>query len=202
MRIRAGLLAALLTFAGSSLLAAAETRPSVGVETPAPGVVEKTKAEKLDELFSALQTAASDEAAQTAESEILHLWLESGSDTVDVLMVWAMKAMDQKDYSLALDFLDRIVTLKPDYVEGWNKRATVYFLTNDYAKSIEDIGRTLALEPRHFGALAGLGMIMRDLGDQKRAIEAYKRALEVDPHLDNVKKDLDALETKDAGKPI
>ena len=133
-----------------------------------------SKSERLDGLFATLKSTKSASEAKVAEGSILRLWLESGSDTIDLLMAWAIKAIDAKNYPLALDFLDRIVTMKPDYVEGWNKRATVYFLTDDYKKSIADIERTLALEPRHFGALSGLGMIMRDIGDDKRAIEAYQ----------------------------
>jgi tetratricopeptide (TPR) repeat protein len=202
MRIRAGILVALLTLSGAPLAGAEETAPSIGGDVPDAGTVEKPKAEKLDELFATLKSAKSDAAAKTAEGEILRLWLDSGSDTVDILMVWAIRAMGAKEYSTALDLLDRIVTMKPDYIEGWNKRATVYFLTDDYAKSIADIGRTLALDPRHFGALAGLGMIMHGLGDDKRAIEAYKGALAVDPYLDNIKKALDALQAGDTGSPI
>ncbi len=118
---------------------------------------------------------------EAAEAAILKLWLESGSDTVDLLMERTLKAMDEKNYSLALDFLDRIVTLEPDYVEGWNKRATVFYLTDDYGKSVSDIERVLSIEPRHFGALAGLGTILRELGDDKRALEAYRQALALDP---------------------
>ena len=92
--------------------------------------------------------------------------------------------------------------MKPDYAEGWTKRATVYFLIDDYKKSIFDIERTLALEPRHFGALSGLGMIMRDIGQDKRAIDAFQRALAVDPYLDNVKKALDDIQGENAGKEI
>jgi tetratricopeptide (TPR) repeat protein len=198
MRIRAGLFAALLILAGPAF--AEETPPSV--TGPVPGAPEKSRGERLDELFSTLQKAGSPEVAKTAENAIVRLWLDSGSDTVDLLMVWAIRAMDQKQYRTALDYLDRIVTMKPDYVEGWNKRATVYYLVDEYAKSIEDIGRTLALEPRHFGALAGLGMIMRELGDDRRAMEAYRRALEVDPHLGNVKKQLEDLEARNGGSPI
>ncbi len=202
MRTRARILAAFLALCGASSALAEETPPSVGKDIPDAHAVEKPKAQQLDELFATLKSAGSGEAGRTAEGEILRLWLSSGSDTVDVLMTWAIRAIGAKDYSTALDILDRIVTMKPEYVEGWNKRATVYFLTNDYAKSIADIGRTLALEPRHFGALAGLGMIMHGLGDDKRAIEAFKAALDVDPYLDNVKKSLDDIEASDAGSPI
>lgn len=177
---------------------AEETLPSVGVDK-APV---KSRAEQLDMLFQTLKTASGKEAAKAAEEGIWRLWLESGSDTIDLLMSWAMKAMEAKDYATALDFLDRVVIMKPDYAEGWNKRATVYFLMDDYSKSIADIGKTLALEPRHFGALSGLGMIMRELGEDKRAIEAYQKALAVDPNLDGVQKALDELQLKAAGKQI
>jgi tetratricopeptide (TPR) repeat protein len=182
----------------ATLVFADETPPSVGADK-APV---KSRIEQLDDLFQSLKTASSKETARAAEDGIWRLWLESGSDTVDLLMSWAMKAMEAKDYATALDFLDRIVIMKPDYAEGWNKRATVYFLMDDYSKSIADIGKTLALEPRHFGALSGLGMIMRELGEDKRAIEAYQKALAVDPNLDGVQKALDELQTKAAGKQI
>jgi tetratricopeptide (TPR) repeat protein len=115
-------------------------------------------------------------------------------------MTWALKAMSEKDYALALDYLDRVTMMKPDYAEGWNTRATVHFLMQDYGPSISDINRTLALEPRHFGAMSGLGMILRELGQDKRAAEVFRAALAIDPFLDNVKNALDDLEAKQAGK--
>jgi tetratricopeptide (TPR) repeat protein len=162
----------------------------------------KSKTAQLDDLFQTLKAPPSKEAAKAAEDSIWRLWLQSGSDTIDLLMNWAMKAMEAKDYATALDFLDRVILMKPDFAEGWNKRATVYFLMDDYSKSIADIGKTLALEPRHFGALSGLGMIMREIGDNKRAIEAYQKALAVDPNLEGVQKALDELQAKAAGKQI
>jgi tetratricopeptide (TPR) repeat protein len=108
--------------------------------------------------------------------------------------------MDEEDYPLALDLLDRIVTLQPDYVEGWNKRATVHFINDDIGKSLSDLERVLALEPRHFGALAGLGTIFRELGDNRRAIEAYRHALELDPYLEDVGKAIEELENEGGGR--
>lgn len=202
MRIVIGILAGALLLSGTALLGFAEeaTPPSIAPvqpDKPAP-----SRSERLDGLFATLKSAKSVREAKVAESSILGLWLESGSDTVDLLMDWAIKAIDAKNYSLALDYLDRVVTMKPDYAEGWNKRATVYFLIDDYKKSIFDIERTLALEPRHFGALSGLGMIMRDISQDKRAIDAFQRALAVDPYLDNVKKALDDIQGENAGKEI
>ena len=92
--------------------------------------------------------------------------------------------MEQENYPLALDVLDQVVLVKPDFAEGWNKRATVYYLLDDYAASLTDIRRTLALEPRHFGALAGLGMILEHTGHEERAIEVFRRALEINPQMD------------------
>ena len=138
------------------------------------------------------------DAARAAERSISAIWLDSGSPSVDLLMDWAIRAMADKDYPAALDFLDRVVTMKPDYVEGWNKRATVYFLVDDYGKSIADIERVLALEPRHFGALAGLGTILRDLDEEDRALAVYRRLLEIDPHMDDVRTVIDKLTAEGA----
>lgn len=189
-------LVGLVASSGQSIVADQATGERQAVQSAPQG-----RAEQLDALFQTLKSEQN-EAAAAAESAILKLWLESGSDTVDVLMEWALKAIDEKNYSLALDFLDRIVTLKPDYVEGWNKRATVFFLTDDYARSLVDIRRVLALEPRHFGALAGLGTILRDLGQDKRALEIYRQALALDPRMDSVRKAIDEIEKDSGGKDI
>jgi tetratricopeptide (TPR) repeat protein len=162
----------------------------------------KSRAERLDALFDTLAAVENQEAAKAAEREILRVWLQSGSDTVDLLMDWTMTAMDEEDYPLALDFLDRIITLEPGYVEGWNRRATIHFLNDDYAKSIADIEQVLAIEPRHFGALAGLGTILRELGDERLALDAYRQALALDPVMGEVQKAIDELEATSGGRGI
>lgn len=166
------------------------------------GSVEPSRENRLDTLFATLQSTSDSRAAKAAESDIIEIWLDSGSDTVDLLMDWTLDAMEQKNYPLALDYLDRIVTMQPDYVEGWNKRATVHFLVDDYSKAIADIEQTLAIEPRHFGALSGLGTIMREIGDTDRAVIAFREALAVDPHLDSVKEALDEIEKEEGGQDI
>ena len=168
-------------------------------QTLAGPAEELSRAEQLDALFETLKTAKDKEAANAAENSIAALWLDSGSDTVDLLMEWTLAAMKEKNFPLALDYLDRILTLKPDYVEGWNTRATVYFMTEDLGRALADIERVLAIEPRHFSALAGLGTILREIGEDKRALEVYRRAIAVDPHLPNVQKAIDDLEGKGAG---
>jgi tetratricopeptide (TPR) repeat protein len=190
-------LLALSIGAGAAL--AEETGPSVG-GGDAPAVTEVTKAERLDTLLASLKSETDPDAASEMENAILALWLESGSDTVDLLMQWTLKAMEEKQFPRALDFLDRIIVLEPGYVEGWNKRATVYFLLDDYGKSIADIGKVLELEPRHFGALSGLGIMMRSIGDDDRAKAAFREALAIDPHLKNIREELDSLEAETAGE--
>lgn len=173
--------------------------PDAGDEA---ATVEPSREGRLDSLFETLQATTDDRTAKSTESEIIEIWLESGSDTIDLLMNWALDAMESKDYPLALDYLDRIVSMQPDYVEGWNKRATVHFLVDDYSKAIADIEQTLAIEPRHFGALSGLGTILREIGDDDRAVIAFREALALDPHLDSVKEALEEIEKEVVGKEI
>ena len=102
---------------------------------------------------------------------------------MDLLLARAESAMQAGQHELALLFLNDLTRLAPDFAEGWNKRATVYFLLEEYGRSVADIQRTLALEQRHFGALSGLGIILEQVGDKKGAMRAYRRGLEVHPNL-------------------
>ena len=142
------------------------------------------KTRGLDFLFGALKAAPDEASAKHVEARIWALWLQTPSDTTALLMLRAKAAMDAKQMDVALKLLDAVVKLRPDYVEGWNRRATLYYLQNDYAHSLEDIGQVLMREPRHFGALAGLGMIMQEIGDEKHALDAFRKALAVNPHLE------------------
>lgn len=196
MRILAAVLVASLSVAPAAFAQTAGERET------AVGAQAEDRTKTLDALFETLRTADSAEAAKAAESGIAQIWLQSGSDTVDLLMDWTLQAMDEEDYPLALDLLDRIVTIEPGYVEGWNKRATIHFINDDYGKSLADLERALVLEPRHFGALAGLGTILRELGDDNRALEAYREALALDPYLEDVQKAIDELEDESGGRDI
>ena len=169
---------------------------------PAEAAPEESRAVRIDTLIETLRATKDERAGRDAERALLELWLASGSDTVDLLMSWSLKAMENKNYALALDFLDRITIMKPDYAEGWNKRATVHFLLDDYGRSLADIARVLELEPRHFGALSGLALVFRGLEQNQRAIAAYRQALAIDPYLDDVRNALDELEAKTTGSEI
>jgi len=156
----------------------------------------------LDTLFDALKIAPDESSAKAIEDRIWALWMVSGSDTCNILMSRAKMAADGQDYGLAVKLLDAVVELRPDYVEGWNRRATVYYLQKDYGHSLADIRQVLAREPRHFGALSGLGAIMQEIGDDKHALEAYRRALAIDPHLEHVGEVVKTLTEKVEGRAI
>src|SRR6204780_6027700 len=170
-----------------------------------PGKLAKVGADRtrgLDFLFGALKAAPDEASAKHVEARIWALWLQTPSDTAALLMMRAKAAMDAQQMEVALKLLDAVVKLRPDYVEAWNRRATLYYLQNDYAHSLADIEQVLVREPRHFGALAGLGMIMQDLGDEKRALDAFRRALAVNPHIDKVPELVKTLTEKVEGRDI
>jgi tetratricopeptide (TPR) repeat protein len=171
----------------------------------APGKLPKVGADKtrgLDFLFGALKAAPDEASAKHVEARIWAIWMQTPSDTAALLMTRAKAAMEAQQMEVALKLLDAVVKLRPDYVEGWNRRATLYYLRNDYAHSLQDIEQVLVREPRHFGALAGLGMIMQDLGDEKRALEAFRKALAVNPHLEKVPELVKTLTEKVEGRDI
>jgi tetratricopeptide (TPR) repeat protein len=171
----------------------------------APGKLPKAGADKtrgLDFLFGALKAAPDAASAKHVEAKIWALWLQTPSDTTALLMTRARAAMDAQQLDVAQKLLDAVVKLRPDYVEGWNRRATLYYLKNDFTHSLQDIEQVLIREPRHFGALAGLGMIMQDLGDDKRALEAFRKALAVNPHLEKVPELIKTLTEKVEGRDI
>jgi len=171
----------------------------------APGKLPKVGADKtrgLDFLFGALKAAPDEVSAKHVEARIWAIWLQTPSDTAALLMMRAKAAMDAQQSDVALKLLDAVVKLRPDYVEGWNRRATLYYLKNDYGRSLHDIEQVLIREPRHFGALAGLGMIMQDLGDEKRALDAFRKALAINPHLEKIPELVKTLSEKVEGRDI
>ncbi len=156
----------------------------------------------LDFLFEALKVAPDAASAKHIEDRIWAQWIASGSDTANLLMSRVKTAVDAKDLDLALKLLDSIVEIRPDYVEAWNRRATIYYLQKDYARSMEDIRQVLAREPRHFGAMSGLGMILQEFGDEKRALDIFRRALAVHPHLQKIPDLIKSLTEKVEGRDI
>jgi len=139
----------------------------------------------LDSLFEKLQETQNPIEARQLERKIWEAWGKGETDTMDALMQGGVTVMEKGDYKRANDIFTAMIELKPDYAEAYNKRATVRFLAEDYAGSVADIERTLKLEPRHFGALSGLGLIMERLDNLDEALKAYRRALAANPHIND-----------------
>ena len=156
----------------------------------------------LDFLFGALKAAPDADSAKQVENRIWALWLASGSDTANLLMTRAKTAIDAKDLDLAIELLDAIIKIRPDYIEAWNRRATIRYMRKDYALAMDDIRQVLILEPRHFGAMSGLGMILQEFGDEKHALDAFRRALEINPHLPKIDEMIKSLTEKVEGRDI
>ena len=157
---------------------------------------------RLDKLFGDLKRERNEKAAERISQRIMAAWNESGSANIDLMMQWSQKAMEDKKFDVALDFLDQIVVMKPDYAEGWNRRATVHFMMNNTAKSMVDIERTLELEPRHFGALSGLAQIMKNRGRMELALNAYERVLAIYPMMRGAQAEVATLSEELTGEGI
>jgi tetratricopeptide (TPR) repeat protein len=161
--------------------------------TAEPPPPDQTRRQKLDELFARL--AASTDVAETngLVLAIDRLQLDSGSNTSDLLMARAIAAIGTRSLEASLALLDKIVILQPDWAEAWNKRATVRHLAGDDQGSMADIAHVLILEPRHFGALSGMGMILERGGFRDDALRAYQRALEIAPQLPSLRAAVERL---------
>ena len=193
---------AILTFvaAGGLLLPAfAQNSPPPRSDQPAatePAKPPQTREERLNDLFGQLKRERNEKAAERIAGQIWKEWFQSGSSSIDLMMQWAQQAMEQQKYDVALDFLDEVITLQPGYAEGWNRRATVYYLAGQYDKSIADCHEVLKRNPRHFGALSGMGQIHVQLEDYENALRWYRRALEVNPNMLGVEMNIRLLEEK------
>ena len=157
---------------------------------------------RLDNLFARLKTIDDMALAKDVERDIWGIWAHSGDEEIDREMKKGLEAMDLGNVKAALAVFDSVVKKAPGFAEGWNKRATIYYYMNEYEASIRDVEKTLALEPRHFGALAGLGSIYLETGKEQDALVALEKALAVDPHLWSVRMRVDQLKKKLLGTPI
>ncbi|KQS76501.1 hypothetical protein ASG25_14430 [Rhizobium sp. Leaf384] len=201
------LVVALLALSSIAPVQAAETSqagkalPPVTAPAQPPAEPEKlpTRAEKLDTLFAALKRERDVEKARGIADQIRAEWQDSGSATVNLLMQWAAKAVADNKQPSALDLYDQVIALAPDYVEGWNQRATLHYQMSNYRKSMSDINRVLALEPRHFGALAGMAAILEASGKDELALRAWEQFLAVYPAERKAQEQLGELEEKLAG---
>lgn len=187
---------------GEAIKVQASPRHAQAPAPSAPGPQESVRAPVLDELFGRLAAAKDKEEADGIAGAIERVFQRSGSDTADLLLNRAVVAMHRKENKTAVDVLDKLVAIEPEWAEAWSQRAAARFLDGDRAGAVEDLGQALAREPRHFGALAGLGSALYGLGYEKRALEAFRRALAVRPHQSDVQRMIDKLAPDVDGRDI
>jgi tetratricopeptide (TPR) repeat protein len=156
----------------------------------------------LDALFVRLRNAGDPGDAQRIAASIERVWLQSDSDTANLLMQRATVSMQVRQYPLALSLFDKLVALEPDWAEAWNQRATTRFLAGDNDGAMADINQVLKLEPRHFGALAGMGMILQGAGLGKSALEIFKKALGIYPLAPEIQRLVEKLTREIEGEDI
>jgi tetratricopeptide (TPR) repeat protein len=188
VRKEPGPIAGVLPVWGAFLMALAR----VALLSAGPAIADQNE-RRLDGLFEQLHITADAADAQAIEQQIWRIWLESEDATVNRLMRQGIAAMSLRQLGLALDRFDRMVEHAPAFAEGWNKRATVYYLMGDFEASAVDIERTLGLEPRHFGALSGLGLIYDAIDQPRAALRSFEAALRLNPHLEGTKARVEEL---------
>lgn len=155
---------------------------------------------RLDPLFERLQETADPHEAARIQERIWDLWMYSDKEDLNALMKQGTFALGARDFELALESFNALIELAPNMAEAWNKRATLFFLMENYQASVADVKKTLSLEPRHFGAIVGMGLIYDVLGEREAALEAFRRGLKVNPHMPHIRKKSEQLsrELKDS----
>ena len=148
----------------------------------------------LDDLFEQLAITTSDEEASNITREIWQRWTANDDPDVSQLMQIGIRALNYSTYRKALQSFDRVIEIAPEFAEGWNKRATLYYHIKEYRRSIDDIKKTLRLEPRHFGAWSGLGLVSIAQENYAGALAAFKKALSINPHISNIRRYVQKLE--------
>ena len=136
------------------------------------------------------------------EDEIYMLWSRSGSATADYLLSRGQEALAAGDFEAAYEHLTALTDHAPDFAEGWNARATMFFQANRYGPSIADIQRVLALEPRHFGALTGLGFMLEEMDLLEDALRAFEAAEAIHPHREEIRDAIDRIERAMGGQTL
>lgn len=201
MRFFACLLTFIVSFAALPLSAQEPARPKDSKEQAQPPQA-PPRASTLNELFERLGKAQSEREAEGISSLIERRFSRSGSDTADLLLNRAAEAFGKKDFPLAIELIDRVLTLQPNWAEAWYKRATVFYQLDDPVGAMADLHRAIKIEPRHFNAWTGLGHILMASDDKTRALQAYRRVLTINPQMSDVKTIVDRLSPEVDGQDL
>lgn len=179
-------------------------------QTPSPGQAgpqqqapeQQDPKTRMDRLFDRLQDAADPVEAAEVEEQIWKAWLDTGSDAANLVLERSLEALEAEDTELARDLADYAARLAPESPEVWNRRATVLLTQEQVDLALLDFNEALTLEPRHFGALVGLGLVMESLGEDRAAYEAFRRALALHPHLEIAQQRMKALKPRIIGETL
>lgn len=172
------------------------------LQQPSQRMTRKARMEMLAHLYVQLKDAPNEESAELIAGTIEKIWRRSGSDTADLLMERANFALQNQDYELAIKLLTSLTSLAPQYAEGWNQLATVHFLREDYAEAVHELRRVLVLDPRHFKAMEGLAIILRETGKKQAALKAMRQVLSIHPHLKSAKQAVEELSREVEGQDL
>ena len=136
---------------------------------------------RLNNLFKKLNETENQDEIRDLISDIWNIWYEVDDPKVIEYFEKGIQAMNLRNYPLAIRFFNNLIEEDPNFAEGWNKRATVHYMMGNFDQSMQDIIKTLELEPRHFGALDGMGLIFIHQGQFQQAIDVYDKMLEIFP---------------------
>ncbi|GLK57315.1 tetratricopeptide (TPR) repeat protein [Methylopila capsulata] len=161
-----------------------------------------SRGKAVDELLARLAKTDDPQTAKRIAMAVQALWIRSGSDTIDLLTSRALEAQRKANTGMALKLLGEVVSLKPEFAEGWSRRAAIHVEAKDYDQAMVDIHETLLREPRHFGVWIGLGRILQESGLDAKALAAYRRAYALYPAAEGLKREIDELTLKVEGQPI
>ncbi|ODA67499.1 Tetratricopeptide repeat protein [Methyloligella halotolerans] len=173
-----------------------------GIDTDAVFANPQARAQMLDQLYDALSNSPDAQAASRVQDAIKTIWQRTGSPTVDLLLQRAMTIGQEGDYELSLEILNAAISLSPDTAETWHQRAMVHFLREENSKALSDLRRTLALDPKHYEAIVGLGRVLEHLGQKESALAVYRRALQVNPYLEAARLAVEDLSREIEGQDI
>ena len=169
---------------------------------PAATVKTDLNRERLDTLFERLKDTVFPFEAAAIEGLIWNIWTHRGVTVIDQNMTLGILTMNEEKLKSSLSHFDKVVRLDPNFAEGWNKRATVYYMMGDFDASVADIQKTLTLEPRHFGALSGLGLIYDAIDKPAAAVKVWQKALEINPHMQSIRHRIEEIQAEEKGKGI